>query len=116
MATVIVSDDEEQCEIPPETVKKSATDISVEMLFACGVYRSHDEKYLDIINPIFKRAIAERKKEVPDFLKGVYPTIMTRDLAREPKLEELLIEAMKHERINQDKKDKKVLEILQFKD
>ena len=36
--------------------------------------------------------------------------------AREPKLEELLIEAMKHERVNQERKDKKVLEILQFKD
>jgi hypothetical protein len=30
----------------------------------------------------------------------------------EPKLEELLLEAMKHERANQEKKDKKVLEIL----
>lgn len=35
---------------------------------------------------------------------------------REPKLEEVLLEAMKHERANQEKKDKKVLEILQFKD
>ena len=31
---------------------------------------------------------------------------------REPKLEELLLEAMKHERAIQDNKDKKVLEIL----
>ena len=88
MATVIVSDDEEQCEIAPEIVKNTATDISVEMLFSCGVYRSHDEKYLDIVNSVFKREIAARKKEVPDFLKSVYPTIMTRDLAGEPKLEE----------------------------
>ena len=35
---------------------------------------------------------------------------------REPKLEELLTEAMKHERANQKRKDAKVLEILQFKD
>jgi hypothetical protein len=30
----------------------------------------------------------------------------------EPNLDELLLEAMKHERLNQEKKDKKVLEIL----
>ena len=35
---------------------------------------------------------------------------------REPKLEELLTEAMKHERATQKRKDSKVLEILQFKD
>ena len=35
---------------------------------------------------------------------------------REPKLEELLTEAMKHERATQKRKDAKVLEILQFKD
>jgi hypothetical protein len=35
---------------------------------------------------------------------------------REPKLEEFLMEAMKHERSIQENKDKKVLEILQFKD
>lgn len=35
---------------------------------------------------------------------------------REPKLEELLTEAMKHERANVKRKDAKVLEILQFKD
>ena len=35
---------------------------------------------------------------------------------REPKLEELLAEAMKHERANQAQKDQKVLDILQFKD
>ena len=35
---------------------------------------------------------------------------------REPKLEELLEEAIKVERAGQKKKDAKVLEILQFKD
>lgn len=35
---------------------------------------------------------------------------------REPKLEELLSEAMKVERAGQKRKDAKILEILQFKD
>ena len=89
MATVIASDEDElPAEIATEPAKNPGTDISVEMLFACGVYRSHNEEYLDVVNSVVKREIAARKKEVPDFLKSVYPTIMTRDLASEPKLEE----------------------------
>lgn len=35
---------------------------------------------------------------------------------RDPKLDELLTEAMRHEKATQKKKDTKILEILQFKD
>ena len=33
---------------------------------------------------------------------------------KEPKLEELISEAIKHEKANQERKDQKILEILQF--
>jgi len=65
-----------------------STELSVEYLFISGVFRVNIPSFLDVVMPVHKEYISKIKKEAPDILKTVYPTMMTNDMSQDVRLEE----------------------------
>jgi len=87
---IIVETEEDQvaaAETCP-VVDPNAIQLQAEYLFASSVWRTSAPQFLDAVNAVFKEAIAQRKKESPEILKTVYPTMMTNNLHTDPRMAE----------------------------
>jgi hypothetical protein len=67
-----------------------ATNMQIEHLFACGVYRVPEPRFLEVVSAVHKEYISKIKKENPQILKTVYPTVMTENLLQDPRLAEFV--------------------------
>jgi len=76
----------EACAIPDP----NAIQLQVEYLFASSVWRTSAPQFLETVQSVVKTAFSKRKKEHPEILKTVYPTIMTDNIHTDPRCVEFV--------------------------
>jgi len=86
----IIIDSEDTVENKTVTPVEADTSIIVEYLFQTGIFRSNSEQYLNMVKPIFKKAIDKVKKDNPNILKTVYPTLLSNNIFNEEKAKPLV--------------------------
>jgi uncharacterized protein (TIGR02466 family) len=85
MATIIETEDDiaSTLETPVDTNDVS---LQVEYLFASSIWQAKAPQFLDSVTAVHKEVIAQRKKEAPEILKSVYPSIMSNNIHLDPRL------------------------------
>lgn len=90
MAIVIETPEDQIQEITAATPIPNPNDVQlqVEYLFASSVWRTSAPQFLEDVNAVVKNSFSKRKKEHPEILKTVYPTIMTDNIHTDPRCTE----------------------------
>ena len=91
MAIVVETPEDQQIqEITTDLPVTNPNDVQlqVEYLFASSVWRTSAPQFLEAVQAVVKTAFSKRKKEHPEILKTVYPTIMTDNIHTDPRCAE----------------------------
>jgi len=85
MAIVVDSPEDSVSTLQP-IAPAQQIELQVEYLFASSIWRTSAPQFLPKAADVLKENITKRKKEAPEVLKGVYPSIMTDNLHGDPRM------------------------------
>lgn len=77
---IIIDSEDTVVENEAETPVNIPTNITVEYLFQSGIFRTNSTQFLNMVKPVFKETIARVKKDNPNVLKTVYPTLLSENI------------------------------------
>jgi len=90
MMAIIIDSEDTVVENEAVNPVDAPTNITVEYLFQTGIFRSSSTQYLDMVKPVFKEAINIVKKDNPNILKTVYPTLLSNNIFGDERVKPLV--------------------------